>query len=121
MERLTKKNDGNTPYIQKEYPYLASADINDITNKLGKLEDLEEELGIPLEVLFKALKNGVYAKFEEGKILETNIKLYYSCDNEFKIRVVCLEIGQYEDFEWEDYLFVKNYGKTWALTKEELE
>lgn len=122
MRRLTEKsNDGNfTCKCGWNYFEYGDGDL-EIFNKLGKLEDIEEELGIPLEVLFKALKDGVYAKFEEGKILETNIKLYYSCDNEFKIRVVCLEIGQYEDFEWEDYLFVKNYGKTWALTREELE
>lgn len=59
MERLTAKNKANTPYNQKEYPYLAGADINEITNKLGKLEDIEEELGIPLEVIFKALLNGI--------------------------------------------------------------
>lgn len=116
MERLTHKVDGEYYPIQN---ILGSVRPR-IHAKLGKLEDIEEELGIPLEVLFKALKDGVYAKFEEGKILKADIKLYYSCHNEFKIRVVCLEIGQYE-VEWEDYLFVKNYGKTWALTMEELE
>ena len=122
MERLTKKltdnyytyNCGTNEFIQ--------GGCGDYCNKLGKLEDIEEELGIPLEVLFKALKDGVYVKFEENKILKADIKLYYNlCQNEFKIRVVCLEIGQYEDFEWEDYLFVKNYGVTWWLEKPEEE
>lgn len=139
MERLTKLDKYGNPYTNENidcrnlvsedginYQYVGYADNfkafdGKPIDKLSKLEDLEEELGVPLEVLFKALKEGVYAKFEEGKILETNIKLYYGCGNEFKIRVVCLEIGQYEDFEWDDYLFVKDYGKTWALTKEELE
>ena len=114
MERLTEKS---------KYGYRAKdGDYKFATQKLGKLEDIEEELGVPLDVLFKALKDGVYAKFEENKILKADIKLYYNlCQNEFKIRVICLEIGQYEDFEWEDYLFVKDYGKTWSLTKEELE
>lgn len=117
MERLTK--DKRTMCIVEDNQNKNY--FNQIHDKLSKLEDLEDELGISLEVLFKALKDGVYAKFEEGKILKTDIKLYYSCYNEFTIRVICLEIGQYEDFEWEDYLFVKNYGKTWALTREELE
>lgn len=57
MERLTKKNNGNTPYNQTEYPYLEGADINDITNKLGKLEDIEEELGIGLIDLYEKVKS----------------------------------------------------------------
>lgn len=142
MERLTKLDKYGNPYTNEDincrnlvsedginYQYVGY--VNNFKafdgkpiDKLFKLEDLEEELGIPLEVLFEALKEGVYAKFEENKILKSDIKLYYDlCQNGFKIRVICLEIGQYEDFEWEDYLFVKDYGKTWWLEepKEELE
>ena len=32
--------------------------VHEVVTKLGKLEDLEEELGCPLEVLFKALNEG---------------------------------------------------------------
>jgi hypothetical protein len=116
MERLTKKNNGNTPYNQKEYPYLASADINDITNKLGKLEDIEEELGIPLEVLFKALK--------KGKVWACENSLWgYSYHNvvRFNLNEVILQskVCSYSDCDWD--IDLKDYGKTWALTSEELE
>ena len=111
MERLTEKNNGNTPYNQTEYPYLAGADINDITNKLGELEDIEQELGIPLEVLFKALKEGVwtneYEKRDGRKIWLRNYdgKLILEVSNRF-----CFDV-----------YYPKDYEVTWALTKEELE
>lgn len=79
--------------------------------KLGQLEDIEEELGIDLTTLFKALKKGVY--FENDK----------------KHHVVALDLGSSGNYrlsyEITDGLFesvyTKDYGKTWALTKEELE
>jgi len=54
MNRLTKKVGDN--YCSQ------SGDFYDLYNKLGKLEDLEEQLGCPLEVVFKALENGIYIK-----------------------------------------------------------
>ena len=36
--------------------------------KLGQLEDIEEELGIDLFVLFRALKNGIYVKNRKNEI-----------------------------------------------------
>ena len=49
MERLTKNDYG-------EYWLEARKEPRAI-KKLGILEDIEQEIGIPLEVLFKALKN----------------------------------------------------------------
>ena len=54
MSRLTKKD-------YKEWVYVvgttinqkASEHLNYINHKLGELEDLEDELGCPLEVVFK--------------------------------------------------------------------
>ena len=74
-------------------------------------KDIEEELGIDLITLFKALKQGVY--FNEDK----------------KLHAVFLDVGSLGDFRLsyqviDDLFFavyVKDYGKTWALTKEELE
>ena len=52
MSRLTKKLD--------EGFYVSNAPCtDDLKNKLGKLEDLEDELGCPLEVVFKTLKEGI--------------------------------------------------------------
>ena len=46
MERLTKKQ-------ENKYWLNCSYDEQDAIQQLGKLEDLQDELGIPLEVLFK--------------------------------------------------------------------
>ena len=78
--------------------------------KLSQLEDIEEELGIDLIILFKALTQGIYIK-------PTNIYVGspYLCfaenenrELEFQFKVV------------DTWYKVKDYGKTWALTKEEL-
>lgn len=52
MSRLTEKNKFDIHYsISISKNLLQSA-----YDKLGKLEDLEEEIGCPLEVVFKALE-----------------------------------------------------------------
>ena len=79
--------------------------------KLCQLEDIEEELGIDLITLFKALKNGVY--FENDK----------------KHHIVALDLGSSSNYRLSyeiidglfESVYAKDYGKTWALTKEELE
>ena len=89
--------------------------------KLGKLEDIEDELGIDLITLFKALFGGcVYAKTKKG-ILKVSVTRFTK-SNLF---------GGNANQSWWDYehgdgfyhakLHYKDYGKTWALTKEELE
>ena len=97
--RLTRKV--NWQYNGKTLHYLASSSLNeDIkrSQKLGQLEDIEDELGIDLIILFKALDKGIYCK-DSG--YTKNERLYhYGAD-------------KFYDF--------KDYGKTWALTKEELE
>lgn len=81
--------------------------LTECVNKLGQLEDIEEELGIDLITLFKALKNGIYGKI--GNKIESILAPHLSWYNQ------------------EIYIFkIKDYGKTWALdkkdlTKEELE
>ena len=58
MNRLTKY----VPKIESMIPYrLKDEELStklDSIHKLGMLEDIEEELGIDLVTLFKALKNG---------------------------------------------------------------
>ncbi len=134
MSRLTKKSNSVLEAIEyqlidekenleanegiKKIPVLA-------TNKLGRLEDIEEELGINLITLFKALKDGinVYYEDEERYQFHNNLRLEYHktlgwglvdiygsiCRNNMPMK---LEMEFYE---------LKSYGKTWALTKEELE
>ena len=77
-------------------------------NKLGQLEDIEDELGIDLITLFKALKNGIWVKDKKDQWLP-----YHCLLRDDFIFVL------YEDIYKKEYL-LKDYGKTWALTKEEL-
>lgn len=77
--------------------------------KLGQLEDIEDELGIDLITLFKALK-GIYVK--PNNIYVGSPYLCFSENEnrelEFQFKVV------------DTWYKVKDYGKTWALDKKEL-
>ena len=111
MSRLTDKE---TDYVEFSW-----------ANKLQKFEDIEEQLGCPLEVVFKALMNGscgsivaflqndyneVYKKgiyklvIINGLTRECNGKdFYFSC---------------YDSLTYKGYRFyLKDYKKTWWLSK----
>ena len=138
MNRLTYKLDEpiKTKYLNYEYNRIKDHDImrgnlgritdDMIFNKLGQLEDIEEDIGMSLLTLFRILKKGqIIYKFipiENPKkvlLLSRKIKdLYY--DGCYYI------LGLYEDGDDGyiinyDYVYIKDYGVTYALTKEELE
>lgn len=71
------------------------------------LEALEEELGIDLITLFKAYFNGFYIKGGFVKGGEWYLEL-------------CLETKSFRLKATDNKYYFKDYGKTWALTKEEL-
>jgi hypothetical protein len=98
--RLTRKNE---IYLGGYEPMCA---FNEAFSKLGRLEDTEEELGIDLLILAKAMMNGIYDK--EGKFH----KQVYLCfiDGEWMIA----------DMQTDCWYPVSGYGKTWALSKDEL-
>lgn len=83
--------------------------------KLGQLEDIEDELGIDLITLFKALKNGIWIKHPLGQVYKVQARLYDLMIDSFseKLKWCFLANSMLIDF--------KDYGVTWALTKEELE
>lgn len=83
-------------------------------DKLGQLEDIEEELGIDLITLFKALKNGVYVKMD-GYIDFHRVGI----DENTQLRT--FSFSQIDGVQFDYFLDFENYGKTWALTKGELE
>ena len=92
---------------------------NSIYKKLKILEDIEEELGIDLITLFNIdkqlnTKKEIWFKIEDE--IEENLRFdsYYIIDLKHKAFVKI-------EYEPLDYLYFKDYGKTWALTKEELE
>lgn len=116
----------------KTYKFLANhgmscVDVegyNCMLKDLKEYHDIEEELGIDLITLFKALKDGIYVKTygcgnsNFNKLIITKkkcptLKLDYKTHTKLRFEQ---KFGQhFETYELEDY------GKTWALTKEELE
>lgn len=89
-----------------------TTDMNKALDKLSQLEDLEESLGCPLEVLLK-LRNQKYFFLKNGK--------------KYEILNICFEVNVKPYIEYNfrsDYIkaeLVENYKKTWWLkeSKEE--
>ena len=81
-------------------------------DKLGELEDIEDELGIDLLTLIKAFRGGIYVKIDG----EIDYIQYVSIFKKRKWHLYSSSTfwGKYE------ICLVKDYGKTWALTREEL-
>ena len=117
MNRLTK--DLHTPHDDTTYAEVVKDAIdreNIVLTKLKHYEDIEEELGIDLITLVKAL-NGLYYKFrpENRKISNMKVPMLRIINGEY-----CWICPKWMTTTWMSVL-VKDYGKTWALTREELE
>lgn len=117
--RLTEKDKQSFSY---NIDYDISSDLTDgydlkngvsdicyTIGKLGQLEDIEEELGIDLIIFLKALTHGFYYKNKD--------RISTMSPDE-----IALGEGGFSRKEWEGdtIWFFKDFGKTWALTKEEL-
>ena len=94
----------------KEIKYIEITNHGLAEEKLCQLEDIEDELGIDLNIFFKAFNGLFYKKDSEIK---------FSChiavvDWAIYILEESMEIGEGIS------LRLKDYGKTWALTKKEL-
>lgn len=117
MSRLTNKN--------MEFTFARTNGktmFNKIYHKLSQLEDIEEELGCSLEVVFKALKDGqVITKHivdsENPKVILLPHKIAEILFYGKNYRLWAYENGCGDDF----YLNTKDYGKTWALDRHTLE
>ena len=131
MNRLTKKNNGTGSWTQLGDKYLPAHNIKhkQCVNKLGQLEDIEEENGIDLITLFKALKDGFYIKYND-KIVHIladkhiTINFWYKTINVFippKFFIDCKKGTDYLSETIDEEYWFKDYGETWALTREELE
>lgn len=101
MNRLTYK-------VNDHYYFDNIDELIDASNKLGKLEDIEEELGVDLITLFKCIEYGFYTKYN----------YYPSYCNTFDLETKLIKVN---DCDEHFTLNFKDYGKTWALTREELE
>lgn len=130
-------------YRSAEAPYDDLDYLELVYNKLGKLEDKEDELGIDLETFLKVLKNkkiyvsdsyctesgedyGVYDYIEIEDVEYTEMSQEELMKAEyFKDYANCwvFIFRCYESYcdSYTCLVKLKDYGKTWALTKEELE
>ena len=108
MQRLTKRN------ATKQGTTIGMPKAVHAYWKLKEIEDIEDELGIDLILLGKAIK-GIWIKNKDSKE-PFYVGSPYICFSENNKRE--LEIQFKVDSVW--YYF-KDYSKTWALTKEELE
>lgn len=135
MSRLTKKYDDNSGYEILENNTTCNTmydvpwtDVENCVDKLGRLEDLEEELGCSLEVLIKGLINS-HKLDDNCKFMQTIIT--YNPDDEL-IEGYEMEIDNgeyitisvdgrdnYNDYDIESItLKIKDYQKTWWLKGE---
>ena len=108
MNRLTKKNNiGYFPAYERE----TKENYYDLVHKLGVLEDLEEEIGIDFITLSKILKQRFVYNNDQVKI--ELLGLHIKSDELYLY-------GFVEDTMHAVYLRLKDYGKTWTITKEKL-
>lgn len=84
--------------------------------RLEKYKSIEEEIGIDLITLFKAVKNDFYFKYKD-KIISSNDYSFLTRANirgDWVLDIISDNLSLL-------LIKLKDYGKTWALTKEELE
>ena len=100
-----------THYDAKQKQYIRLASRLAVDNKLGKLEDLEEQIGCPLEVREQALTNGIYIKNIYGDMVNFKVMLVYKNK----------ELGYYFRIINDGVVLLKDYKKTWFLKKDRSE
>ena len=123
-KRFTNKFPETTPTYYKYYLNGYHFEQGDFIEKLGQVEDIEEELGIDIKIFIMALLNGIYVKVD-GKIIDftNSVGWLWKFDkndswydeerpNEYYFAIIYRHVNEF---------YMKDYGKTWALTKEELE
>ena len=116
MERFTRKYDEPIPFDEDCTMYYAvpknhteaHVSIN-MANKLGRLEDIEEELGCSLEVIGKMIIEGCFYDGESYR----NIDIGYVFDGNEEGRVISVS-------EWENghTMLLKDYKKTWWIEED---
>ena len=117
MNRLTIKDKEIRDNFNAEYA------------KLAELEDIEEEIGVDLTILFKALNKGFYIKYN-NKIVHISpdknitVNFWYNIINVSippKFFIDCKKGTDYLSEEIDEEYWFKDYGKTWSLDKGNLE
>jgi len=91
--------DGTGPRYQKEAEAF---------HKLSEYEGIDEELGLPWPIIYKALKDGIYDKDD------------YYCPHLEHTEHGFVLIEEQGDYGPDIWFYPKDYKKLWALTREEL-
>lgn len=116
MSRLTEKVNYRSSWVEEtietdEYiplNYSTDTTIGKCVDKLGKLEDLEEQLGCSLDILFKALSDGIWS-------------VRYNTYKHSKIHRLTFINGNYYLVVDDSYYNIKDYKKTWWLREDKSE
>lgn len=115
MSRLTNKD----CYKYEDFVFslrnklINTSEVDDsMYKKLKSLENIEEELGIDLNILFSALKNGIYYFAYDDQLIHDYVYLISNY----------MDVGAHEKLSFSFKTFLENrtllfedYGKTWAL------
>lgn len=113
MSRITKYE----PSPNSKFPYKLKDDSLatelDCIHKLGTLEDIEDEIDFPLDIAFRALKEGIYRE-EYGKLEKFDVR-GIELDGLGTISNIC----PYGDCDFTTYY--KDYKKSWWLREDKSE
>lgn len=117
-KRLAQASEGDYFIERKKEEIIKNPDVKEIYRKLAKYENLEEELGCPLEVVVKALRDGVYCLNSDGTtrwilrgmVIHTKDSIGFGFLDEREIYT-----DEPELFLWKDY------KKTWFLREDRSE
>ena len=118
MSRLTEKNKNDRHYSISITKNL----LRDAYDKLGKLEDLEEQLGCPLEVVGRLLLHKEHYIYivEKSKLTDEDFMNKHTIVgvSEFGVCILttnCILKTEPKYYKWNDY------RKTWWLKEDKLE
>lgn len=100
---------------QDKYALVVVDEIKKGLDELNQLKTIEEELGVDLITLFKASKQGIFIKKQNTNEKEIDFEeITLDLDNKLLLfRHPRKEIGKGR--------VLSQYGRTWSLTREELE
>lgn len=124
MKRLTQKilSDGKELYGSIGVPCDDLDYLKLIYDKLGQLEDIEEGIGVDLITLLKALsQDTIYYKGYQVDYKIQECTVIYCMWVYIKGKPVYALLLNNDNWPCGIHVYATDYGKIWALTKEELE
>ena len=119
MSKRLTDNEFHTKENKERACYIQEPRLQAIYDKLFDLEDIEEELGIDLNLLptLLKIKQGDKIYVIDGTLVEAEVTGNSLIDGKL---MVFSHYG-YNGIMYTPVCYYSEYGKTWAFTKEELE